>query len=75
MYVMITFSIYYMVGKCIRIENQFLNNPTIIFIYMDMHNNIHAYTYLSMLFKKGKKWSYTLQYNLLDISGQLFAYN
>ena len=42
---------------------------------MDMHNNIHAYTYLSMLFKKGKKWSYTLQYNLLDISGQLFAYN
>ena len=75
MYLMITFSIYHMVGKCIRIENQFLNNPTIIFIYMDMHNNIHAYTYLSMLFKKGKKWSYTLQYNLLDISGQLFAYN
>ena len=52
MYLMITFSIHYMVGKCIRIENQFLNNPTIIIICMDI---IYMHTYIYQYYLEKRK--------------------
>ena len=52
MYLMITFSIHYMVGKCIRIENQFLNNSTIIFVCMDI---IYMHTYIYQFYLEKRK--------------------
>ena len=44
-----------MVGKCIRIENQFLNNPTIIIICMDMWDIIYMHTYIYQYYLEKRK--------------------